>query len=104
MNPSAGNEEEWVTTALATNLTIRAAAAQLQSAERTLRARRSGHLPTIDATVSTSHFVDRRLIVPRQQNRSGHLRAVDHAADLPGRLDLGTSAKHARCLSKPASS
>lgn len=57
VNPSPGNEEEWVSTALTTNLTIRAASAQLKAAERTLRARRSGHLPTIDATVSSSHFV-----------------------------------------------
>ena len=57
INPSPSNEEEWVNTALATNLTIRAASAELRAAERTLRARRSGHLPTIDATVSTSHFV-----------------------------------------------
>lgn len=57
VNPSPGNEEEWVNTALATNLSIRAAAAQLESAQSTLRARRSGHLPTIDATVSRSHSV-----------------------------------------------
>ena len=57
VNPSPGNEDEWVNTALSTNLTIRAAAEQLQSAKQTLRARRSGHLPTIDATVSTGHSV-----------------------------------------------
>lgn len=57
VDPSPSNEEEWVNTALATNLTIRSANALLASAERTLRARRSGHLPTIDATVSKSHFV-----------------------------------------------
>ncbi len=57
VDPAPSNEEEWVTAALATNLSIRSANAQLQAAERTLRARRSGHLPTIDATVSTSHFV-----------------------------------------------
>jgi len=57
VDPSPTNEEEWVSTALATNLSIRTAAAQLEAAERTLRARRSGHLPTIDATVSRSHFV-----------------------------------------------
>ena len=57
VNPSPSNDEEWVNTALATNLTIRAAFAQLESAQRTLRARRSGHLPTIDATLSRSHSV-----------------------------------------------
>ncbi|MFP6814176.1 MAG: TolC family outer membrane protein [Pseudomonadales bacterium] len=57
VNPAPANEEEWVSTALATNLSIRTARAQLTAAQRTLRARRSGHLPTIDATVSTSHFV-----------------------------------------------
>ena len=57
VDPSPSNEEEWVNTAMAANLGIRSASAQLEAAERTLRARRSGHLPTIDATVSTSHFV-----------------------------------------------
>lgn len=57
VDPSPGNEEEWVNTALATNLSIRSATAQLESAERALRARRSGHLPTIDASISHSHFV-----------------------------------------------
>lgn len=57
VDPSPSNEEEWVDTALSTNLNIRSANSQLQAAERTLRARRSGHLPTIEASVSTSHFV-----------------------------------------------
>ena len=57
VNPAPSNEQEWVTTALAANMSIRSAQAKLQAAERTLRARRSGHLPTIDATVTHSHFV-----------------------------------------------
>ncbi len=55
--PEPLNEEEWVTTALATNLNILAARSQLDAARRTLAARRSGHLPTIDASVQRSHFV-----------------------------------------------
>lgn len=55
--PEPMNEEEWVTTALATNFNILAAHSQLEAAKRTLAARRSGHLPTIDASVSRSHFV-----------------------------------------------
>jgi outer membrane protein len=57
IDPTPGNEEEWVNTALAGNPTILAANFQLEAAERTLKARRSGHLPTIDASVSTNHFV-----------------------------------------------
>jgi outer membrane protein len=49
--------EEWVQVALADNPTVLAAEAQLTSAERTVRARRSGHLPTIDGTISYNHFV-----------------------------------------------
>lgn len=57
VNPAPGDVEEWVTTALATNPTVLAAEQQLVSSERTVRARRSGHLPTIDGTISYSHFV-----------------------------------------------
>ncbi len=57
VDPTPGNEEEWVNTALTGNPTILAANSQLDAAERTLKARRSGHMPTVDATVSTNHFV-----------------------------------------------
>ncbi|MCZ6618659.1 MAG: TolC family outer membrane protein, partial [Gammaproteobacteria bacterium] len=57
VNPSPGSDDEWVNTALATNLTILAATSQLQAAQNTLRARRSGYLPTIDATVNYGHSV-----------------------------------------------
>lgn len=57
INPEPKDEQEWVDTALASNLGIRAAQSQLSAARRTVRARRSGHLPTIDATVTQSHFV-----------------------------------------------
>ncbi|NIP13810.1 MAG: TolC family outer membrane protein [Pseudomonadales bacterium] len=57
VDPTPGNEEEWVDTALAANPTILAATSQLEAAERTLQARRSGHLPTVDATLSHNHFV-----------------------------------------------
>jgi outer membrane protein len=57
VDPEPSNEEEWVQTALATNYAIVAAAALLESADSTIAARRSGHLPTIDAGVSYQHFV-----------------------------------------------
>lgn len=57
INPAPGNVEEWVSTALATNPSVLAAEAQLKAAERTVRARRSGHLPTIDGTVTYRHNV-----------------------------------------------
>ena len=57
VDPDPINEEEWVSTALGSNLGIKASEAALRSAERTLHARRAGHLPTIDATASRNHFV-----------------------------------------------
>lgn len=56
VDPEPGNEEEWVRVALATNPNVLAAEAQLTAANRTLRARWSSHLPTIDGTVSESAF------------------------------------------------
>ncbi len=56
VDPEPSNEEEWVTTALATNLAIIAAKAQLRAAERTVAARRSGHLPTITAGINHNHL------------------------------------------------
>lgn len=55
VNPAV--EEEWVSTALENNLGIQAAQQQLAAARRTVRARRSDHLPTIDATVTQVHSV-----------------------------------------------
>ena len=52
VDPAPVDEEEWVQTALATNFLIRSAQAGLKSAERNLRARLAGHLPTVDANVS----------------------------------------------------
>ncbi len=56
VDPNPKNEEEWVSSALATNLDIAAADAQLRGAERTLMARRAAHLPTINGVVNHSHF------------------------------------------------
>jgi outer membrane protein len=57
VDPEPINEEEWVATALKTNFGILSAESQLTAANRTIRARRSGHLPTVDSTVTYSHFV-----------------------------------------------
>lgn len=57
IRPDPVEEQVWVDSALAGNLGIRAAQSQLSAARRTVRARRSGHLPTIAATVTQSHFV-----------------------------------------------
>ena len=56
IDPDPRNEEEWVSAALASNLNIAAADAQLRSAEKTLQARRAAHLPTINGVVNHSHF------------------------------------------------
>ena len=57
VNPEPLNEEQWVSTALDTNHGILAARAQLQAANRTVAARRAGHLPTVDGSVTRSHYV-----------------------------------------------
>lgn len=57
VDPEPSNEEEWVSSALATNFQIKTAESQLTAAERTVRARRSGHLPTIDGTITYNHFI-----------------------------------------------
>lgn len=57
INPEPSDVEEWVTVALETNPSVLASEEQLVAAERTVRARRSGHLPTIDGTISFNHFV-----------------------------------------------
>lgn len=57
VDPNPANEEEWVDTALTQNLGIRAGQEQLTAARRTVRARRAGHYPTIDATVTQLHSV-----------------------------------------------
>lgn len=57
INPAPADVEEWVSVALETNPAVLAAEQQLVAAERTVRARRSGHLPTIDGTISYRHSV-----------------------------------------------
>lgn len=57
VNPEPRVEAEWVDTALATNLAIRSAEASVRAAQRTLRARRSGHLPTINAAIRRNNSV-----------------------------------------------
>jgi outer membrane protein len=57
VNPDPVNEQEWVDRALGTNFAIRSVQSQLSAARRTVRARRSAHLPTIDVGASYSHFV-----------------------------------------------
>ena len=56
VDPEPRSEEQWVQTALDTNHNISAARAQLEAANRTVAARRSGHLPTVDGSVTRSFF------------------------------------------------
>ncbi len=57
VNPSPQDEAAWVNQALVSNLGIKAAQDQLLAAQRNVRARASGHLPTIDATITQAHSV-----------------------------------------------
>jgi len=57
VNPDPANQDDWVKVAMENNYSILAAESQLTAAQRNIRARRSDHLPTIDGTVSYSHFV-----------------------------------------------
>ena len=56
IDPEPSNEEEWVRVALQTNFNVLAAESALAASNRTVRARRSGHLPTVDATITESSF------------------------------------------------
>ena len=56
-DPEPQDEEQWVQTALQTNHNIAAAQAQLEAANRTIAARRAGHLPTLDGSITRSHYV-----------------------------------------------
>lgn len=57
VDPDPYNEETWVATAMSTNHGISSANAQLKAARRDIRAKQSGHLPTVDATVTQTHNV-----------------------------------------------
>ncbi len=57
VNPDPFDEQTWVTAALSTNHAINSASAQLKAARRDIRAKQSGHLPTVDATVTQAHNV-----------------------------------------------
>ena len=57
VNPNPIDEQVWVAAAMDQNLGIRTAAEQLAAARKTVKARRSGHYPTIDATVTQVHSV-----------------------------------------------
>ena len=51
------DEETWVDAALSTNHGINSASAQLTAARRDIRAKQSGHLPTVDATITQAQNV-----------------------------------------------
>ena len=57
VTPEPLNEQTWVNTALDSNLAILTAQKQLLAAKRNVRSRRSGHLPTIDATITQVHSI-----------------------------------------------
>jgi outer membrane protein len=54
--PEPRDEEAWVAQAMAGNFNIRSAQETLLAANRDVRARRSAHLPTIDAVATYSEF------------------------------------------------
>ena len=54
-SPDPNNEDEWVAEALKNNYTVKANEALVSAGERSLKAAKSRHLPTIDAQVSYSH-------------------------------------------------
>lgn len=57
INPEPLDADQWVSTALDENYTVRAAQERLAAANQELKARISGHLPTVDAQVSYNSFV-----------------------------------------------
>lgn len=55
VNPDPLDEEAWVTAALSSNLGIKAALEQLSAVQQDKKARLSGHLPTVEATITHSN-------------------------------------------------
>ena len=51
------DEDAWVQTALQQNYSLVAAREAVKAAERQIKISKSGHLPTIDAQVSYTHFI-----------------------------------------------
>jgi len=69
VNPVPIDEEVWVTTALANNPIVLASREQQVAAQRDLRARQAGHLPTLDALASYNHLdTDTPTLVFGEQN------------------------------------
>jgi outer membrane protein len=56
VNPVPIDEEVWVTAALANNPVVLASRQEQIAAQRDLRARQAGHLPTLDALASYNHL------------------------------------------------
>lgn len=57
VNPASVDENQWVATALANNPNVLASREAQTAAERDVRARQAGHLPTIDAVASYNENV-----------------------------------------------
>ncbi|MCR9278082.1 MAG: TolC family outer membrane protein [Pseudomonadaceae bacterium] len=57
VNPAPADEEQWVQTALITNYGVKGAQHAVAAAARTLRSRRSDHLPTLGASALRNHDV-----------------------------------------------
>ncbi len=55
VNPVPFDEETWVNTALASNPSVQASRQQQIAAQRDVRARQAGHLPTLDALASYNY-------------------------------------------------
>ncbi len=55
--PDPMDEDAWVQTALQQNYSLVAAREAVKAAERQIKISKSGHLPTIDAQVSYTHFI-----------------------------------------------
>ena len=58
VNPASIDENEWVAIALANNPNVLASREAQTAAERDLRARQAGHLPTIDAVASYNENIN----------------------------------------------
>ena len=96
------DENEWVAIALANNPNVLASRQAQIAAERDLRARQAGHLPTIDAIASYNEDVNHYNQLAGGQGFLGDqtntrvLRTAAADADLSGRLHAVESARSAR--------
>ena len=111
VNPASVDENEWVAIALANNPTVLASRQAQVAAERDLRARQAGHLPTVDAIASYNEGINHYnqlaggQAFPRRRDRHPRVRDCSSSCRfIRAATRRRKCAKRARGCCNPASS